>query len=65
MGVLTWIIIGVLILAIVGIGWQAFVSGIFEGAKKVGENPLVRNATDEAKDLVKSLDSDIMARALQ
>ena len=53
-----------LILVIIGIGWQALFSGIFEGAKKVGDNPLVRNATGEAKDIVKSLDSDI-ARALQ
>ena len=64
MGLMTWIMIGVLILVIIGIGWQPFFSGILEGAKKVGDNPLVRNATGEAKDLVKSLDSDI-ARVLQ
>lgn len=64
MGLLTWIIIGVLILVVIGIGWQTFFSGILDGAKKVGDSPLVRNATGEAKDLVKSLDSDI-ARALQ
>lgn len=63
MGLLTWIMIGVLILVIIGIGWQAFISGLFEGAKKVGDNPLARNATGETKDLIKSLDSDI-ARAL-
>lgn len=64
MGLLTWIVIGVVILAIIGIGWQTFFSGVIEGAKKVGENPIVSNATGEAKDLVKGLDSHI-AKAVQ
>lgn len=53
MGVLTWILVAVLVLAVLGLGWQTFFSGIVDGAKKVGENPLVRNATGEAKELVR------------
>ncbi|HEX2557624.1 MAG TPA: hypothetical protein VHK86_04820 [Nitrososphaera sp.] len=50
MGALTWIVIAVIILAIIGLGWQTFFSGIWQGAQKVGENPLVQNLTNEAKD---------------
>ena len=53
MGVLTWIIIGVVILAIIGLGWQTFFSGLWQGAQKVGENPIVQNLTGEAKDEAK------------
>jgi hypothetical protein len=49
MGALTWIIIAVIILAIIGLGWQTFFSGIWQGAQKVGENPVVQNLTNAAK----------------
>lgn len=49
MGALTWIVIAVIILAIIGLGWQTFFSGIWQGAQKIGENPVVQNLTNEAK----------------
>jgi hypothetical protein len=49
-GLITWIIIGVVILAIIGLGWQTFFSGIIQGAQKVGQNPIVQNLTGEARD---------------
>jgi hypothetical protein len=52
MGIITWIIILVVVLAVIGLGIGTFASGIFQGAKTVGENPLVQNATSQAKDLV-------------
>lgn len=53
MGLVTWILIGVLVLVILGLGWEAFFSGIVDGARKVGDNPLVHNATGEAQELVR------------
>lgn len=53
MGLLTWVIIAVVVLVIIGIGVQAFLSGLWTGAQKVGSNPTVQNLTDEAKDFAK------------
>jgi flagellar basal body-associated protein FliL len=52
MGLLTWIIIGVLVLAIIGIGVGAFFTGVFKGAQQVGNNPVVKNTTGEIKQYI-------------
>jgi hypothetical protein len=52
MGLLTWVVIAIVILAIIGLGWQTFFSGVWQGAQKVGQNPLVQNLTREVKDKV-------------
>jgi hypothetical protein len=52
MGLITWVVIAVVILAIIGLGWQTFFSGVWQGAQKVGQNPLVQNLTREVKDKV-------------
>ena len=49
MGLLTWIIIGVAVLAIIGLGLQTFFSGMWNGAQRIGQNPIVQNVTNEAK----------------
>jgi anionic cell wall polymer biosynthesis LytR-Cps2A-Psr (LCP) family protein len=50
MGALTWIILIIVILAIIGLGWQVFVSGVFKGAEKIiNTNPVLKNTTQEAK----------------
>jgi uncharacterized membrane protein len=50
MGALTWIILAVIILAIIGLGWQVFVSGVVKGAEKIiNTNPVLKNSTQEAK----------------
>src|ERR687886_1415488 len=50
MGALTWIILIIVILAIVGLGWQVFVSGVFRGAERIiNTNPILKNTTQEAK----------------
>ncbi|HXG06198.1 MAG TPA: hypothetical protein VNI77_02605 [Nitrososphaera sp.] len=35
------VLIGILLLAILGLGWQTFISGIAAGAQRVADNPLV------------------------
>lgn len=52
MGLITWIVIAIVILALIGLGWQTFFSGVWQGAQKVGQNPLVQNLTNEVKDKV-------------
>lgn len=41
MGVFTWVILAALVLAIIGVGVGTIASGMSEGAKMVGENPVV------------------------
>lgn len=53
MGLITWVIIAVVVLVILGVGVQTFLSGLWTGAQKVGSNPVVQNVTGEAKEFVK------------
>lgn len=50
MGILTWVIIVVVVLAVIGLGVGTFYSGILQGAQTVGNNPVVKDATGEAKE---------------
>jgi Tfp pilus assembly protein PilO len=50
MGTLTLVILIIVVLAIIGLGWQVFVSGVFKGAEKIiNTNPVLKNTTQEAK----------------
>ncbi|AIF83602.1 hypothetical protein NTE_01539 [Candidatus Nitrososphaera evergladensis SR1] len=60
MGLLTWIVVGIVVLAIIGLGWQTFFSGIIQGAKKIGDNPVIENVTNAAKDRLDDLTGDIV-----
>jgi len=61
MGVITWIVIAVIILAILGLGWQTFFAGVKKGADKVGLTSIMKNITNQAKQsfggVVKNLSS--------
>jgi hypothetical protein len=47
LGLLLFIIIaGVLILAIMGLGWQTFFGGVQKGAEKVGITKAIKNITN-------------------
>jgi hypothetical protein len=53
MGLTTWIIICILILSIVGLGWQTFVLGVFKGGERIiNSNPEIKNATQKAKQYI-------------
>src|ERR687886_2729875 len=50
MGAFTIIVLIIVILAIIGLGWQVFVSGVLKGAEKIiNTNPILKNTTQEAK----------------
>jgi hypothetical protein len=58
MSLITWIVIAIIILAILGIGWQAFISGVFKGAKKLGitaSNPAIKNVTEKARQFINNV----------
>jgi len=52
MGLITWILLGVIVLVAIGLGLGVFFTGLFRGAEIIGENPAVQNASDEAKDFI-------------
>lgn len=52
MGWITGVIIAALVLVVLGIGAQAFLSGLWSGAQKVSTSPIVQNLTGSAKEFV-------------
>src|SRR5262249_46001976 len=48
MGLVTWILVGVIVLVAIGLGVGVFFSGLVKGAQIVSQNPVVQNATSEA-----------------
>jgi hypothetical protein len=52
MGLITWIAIAVIVLAVIGLGAGVFFSGLIRGAEIIGNNPAVQNVTEEAKEFL-------------
>jgi Tfp pilus assembly protein PilO len=59
MGLVALIVIIVVVLAIVGLGWNVFVSGVYKGAEKIMGNMnnsvLLKNLTKKAEQLINGL----------
>jgi hypothetical protein len=55
MGLITLIVIIVVVLAVVGLGWNVFISGVYKGAEKimgnVSNSALFKNITKKAQQL--------------
>jgi hypothetical protein len=51
-GLLTWIVIAVVILAIIGLGVGTFFFGVMRGAEVTANNPVIQNATDQTKEFI-------------
>jgi hypothetical protein len=45
-GIIAGILIIVILLALLGLGWDTFVSGVKKGADKVGITPIVQGAVE-------------------
>lgn len=58
MGLLTFFLVIVVILAIVGLGWKTFSSGVIIGFDKVVDigMPIIKNLTQEAREYMNSPD---------
>ena len=56
MGVLALVLIVLVILAIIGLGWEAFSSGIISGFETVLDvgHPVIKNLTQEAREYFNS-----------
>jgi hypothetical protein len=52
MGLLTWIVIIIIILAVIGLGAGVFFSGVMRGADIVWNTPAVQNVTQEVEEFV-------------
>jgi hypothetical protein len=52
MGVLTWIVVGIVILAVLGLGLRTFLSGVQQGVEKIANAPIIKDVADKAKQLV-------------
>jgi uncharacterized membrane protein len=65
MGLLTWIILTVVVLSIIGQGWNVFVSSVFRGIDKVlnAISPIARDLGNEAKQYADNITSGIQQRA--
>src|SRR5919197_5532247 len=53
MGLITWIAIAVIVLAVIGLGIGVFFSGLIRGAEIIGNSPAVQNVTEEAKEFLR------------
>ena len=50
MGLLIWVLVAVLILSVIGLGWQTFVMGVFKGGEKIiNINPEIKNVTQKVQ----------------
>jgi len=58
MGVILWIIAIVLFLAIIGLGWETFFTGVLKGADKIGITPIIKNITDSTRGTINDVLSD-------
>ena len=58
MGVILWMIAIVLFLAIIGLGWETFFTGVLKGADKIGITPIIKNITDSTRGTINDVLSD-------
>jgi hypothetical protein len=49
----------IVILAVIGLGWHVFFSGVMKGAEKVLANPAVKKATNEAKEFLANMTNNV------
>jgi hypothetical protein len=58
MGIILWFIAIVLFLAIIGLGWETFFTGVLKGVDKIGITPVLKNITDTTKDSLQDIISE-------
>lgn len=64
MGILTWIIVAIVILAVLGLGWDNFLAGVKKGADKIGITSLIENATYSATEMAKNASREIIGNSI-
>jgi hypothetical protein len=64
MGIITWIIVIIVFLAILGLGWNTFFSGVKKGADRIGIGSLLENATNNTIGPIKNATQEIIGNSL-
>ena len=64
MSILVLIIVGILFLAIIGLGWNTFFEGVWRGANKAGITSILENATQSATEMAKNASSNLVGSSL-
>ena len=64
MGLITWIIVIIVFLAILGLGWDTFFSGVRKGADRIGISSIVENATNNTIGFIKKASQEIVGESL-
>jgi len=64
MGILVLIVVGVLFLAIIGLGWNTFFEGVCKGADKIGIGSIIENVTQSATEITKNTSRDLLTSSL-
>jgi hypothetical protein len=64
MGILTWIIVAIVILAVLGLGRDNFFAGVKRGAYKIGITSLIENATNSATEMAKNASKEIIGNSI-
>jgi hypothetical protein len=64
MGLFVWLIVIIVILAIIGLGWNTFFSGVMKGADKIGITSIVKNATNDVGEIAKNASREIISDSL-
>jgi hypothetical protein len=58
-GIIAGILIIIVLLALLGLGWDTFVSGVKEGADKVGITPIVQGAVEIVENGTRNIVSNL------
>lgn len=64
MGILVLIVVGILFLAIIGLGWNTFFEGVWKGADKIGIASIIENVTQSATEITKNTSRDLLTSSL-
>jgi hypothetical protein len=60
MGIIAGILIIILLLALIGLGWDTVVSGVKKGADKVGITPIVQGFANGAREIVENATRNVI-----
>jgi hypothetical protein len=58
-GIITGILIIIVLLALLGLGWDTFVSGVKKGADKVGITPILQGAVETVENGTRNIVSNL------
>jgi hypothetical protein len=47
--IIVLLLLGIIVLAIIGMGWSNFLGNVFNGFEKVRNSPFIKNLTDTSK----------------